>query len=135
MITYTDEKIFTKKQAEELFLSVDWLSGRYPDRLFRALLASETVITAWDGDELVGLCRVLDDSAMMAYINYVLVRPSHQGQGIASRMLSIVKEKYQDYLYIEVMLEDKTKIPFYEKNGFKAMDDGMGMLIRNTDIK
>ncbi len=135
MITYTEEKIFTKQQAEELFLSVGWLSGRYPDRLYRALLASETVITAWDGDELVGLCRVLDDSAMMAYINYVLVRPSHQGQKIASRMLSIVKEKYKDYLYIEVMLEDKTKVPFYEKNGFSVMESGQGMLIRNLDIK
>ncbi|MGN0906057.1 MAG: GNAT family N-acetyltransferase [Bullifex sp.] len=135
MITYTEEKIFTKKQAEELFLSVNWLSGRYPDRLFRALLASETVITAWDGDELVGLCRVLDDTAMMAYINYVLVRPSHQGKGIASRMLSIVKDKYKDFLYIEAMLEDKANVPFYEKNGFSPMENGKGMLIRNTDIK
>lgn len=135
MITYTEEKIFTKKQVEELFLSVDWLSGRYPDRLFKALLASETVITAWDSDELVGLCRVLDDTSMMAYINYVLVRPSHQGRKIASRMLSIVKDKYKDYLYIEVMLEDRTKVPFYEKNGFKVMEDGKGMLIRNLEIK
>lgn len=114
---------------------MDWLSGRYPDRLFKALLASETVITAWDGDELVGLCRVLDDTSMMAYINYVLVRPSHQGRKIASRMLSIVKDKYKDYLYIEVMLEDRTKVPFYEKNGFKVMEDGKGMLIRNLEIK
>ena len=135
MITYTEEKIFTKKQVEELFLSVDWLSGRYPDRLFKALLASGTVITAWDGDELVGLCRVLDDTSMMAYINYVLVRPSHHGRKIASRMLSIVKDKYKDYLYIEVMLEDRTKVPFYEKNGFKVMEDGKGMLIRNLEIK
>ena len=50
-------------------------------------------------------------------------------------MLSIVKDKYKDYLYIEVMLEDRTKVPFYEKNGFKVMEDGKGMLIRNLEIK
>src|SRR5574344_1570568 len=105
MITYTEEKIFTKAQVEDLFLSVNWLSGKYPDRLFKALLNSSTVITAWDNDELVGLARVLDDKAMMAYINYVLVRPSYQGKHIASNMLSIIKEKYKDFLYIEVMLE------------------------------
>lgn len=135
MITYTEEKIFTKAQVEDLFLSVNWLSGKYPDRLFKALLNSSTVVTAWDDDELVGLARVLDDKAMMAYINYVLVRPSYQGKKIASNMLSIIKEKYKDFLYIEVMLEDKSKMPFYEKNGFKEMSDGTGALIRNLDIK
>ena len=135
MITYTEEKIFTKAQVEDLFLSVNWLSGKYPDRLFKALLNSPTVITAWDGDNLVGLARVLDDKAMMAYINYVLVRPSYQGKHIASNMLSIIKEKYKDFLYIEVMLEDKSKLSFYEKNGFKEMSDGTGAIIRNLDIK
>ena len=118
-----------------MFLSVNWLSGKYPDRLMKALLNSSTVITAWDGDLLVGLARVLDDKAMMAYINYVLVRPSYQGQRIATNMLNIIKEKYKDFLYIEVMLEDKGKLPFYEKNGFKEMCDGTGALIRNLDIK
>lgn len=135
MITYTEEKIFTKSQVEDLFLSVNWLSGKYPDRLMKALLNSSTVITAWDGDILVGLARVLDDKAMMAYINYVLVRPSYQGQRIATNMLNIIKEKYKDFLYIEVMLEDKGKLPFYERNGFKEMCDGTGALIRNLDIK
>ena len=135
MITYTEEKIFTKTQVEELFLSINWLSGRFPDRLFKALLNSSTVITAWDGDELVGLIRVLDDTSMMAYINYVLVKPSHQKMNIASTMLNIVKEKYKDFLYIEVMLEDKNVLPFYQKNGFSEMSDGTGALIRNLNIK
>ena len=35
-IQYTDEKIFTQQQVTELFLSVGWISGRYPDRLYKA---------------------------------------------------------------------------------------------------
>lgn len=72
-IQYTEEKIFTAEQVEELFLSVKWISGKYPDRLYRALLNSSTVITAWDNKRLVGLVRVLDDGGMVAYIHYVLV--------------------------------------------------------------
>ncbi len=29
-VKYTEEKIFTKEQVEELFLSVNWVSGEYP---------------------------------------------------------------------------------------------------------
>ena len=34
MISYTDEKKFTKEDVEDLFLSVGWISGQYPTRLY-----------------------------------------------------------------------------------------------------
>ena len=77
-IVYTERKKFTQKQVQELFLSVDWVSGEYPERLYKALMHSSTVITAWDGEQLVGLVRVLDDSEMTAYMHYVLVDPRHR---------------------------------------------------------
>lgn len=85
----TDKKIFTQQAVQDLFLSVGWISGTYPCRLYKALLHSSTVLTAWDGDQLAGLVRLLDDSEMVAYIHYVLVHPDYQGQGIAGR-----KHKY-----------------------------------------
>ena len=32
MLHYTEEKCFTQKQVQQLFLSVDWVSGQYPLR-------------------------------------------------------------------------------------------------------
>ena len=75
-ITYTDEKKFTKEQTQQLFRSVGWVSGKYPERLYKALMGSSTVFSAWDGDRLVGLVRVLDDTEMVAYMHYVLVMAS-----------------------------------------------------------
>ncbi len=66
MLKYTEEKIFTQKQVQQLFLSVHWVSGNYPERLYKALMNSSTVLTVWDDEKLVGLARVLDDTAMMA---------------------------------------------------------------------
>lgn len=83
MVQYTEEKCFTQEQVQQLFLSVGWVSGQYPQRLYKALMHSSTVLTAWDGDRLVGLIRALDDSEMLAQIHYVLVHPDYQGQGIA----------------------------------------------------
>ncbi len=131
MIEYTEEKKFSVKQVQELFLSVGWVSAQYPTRLHKALTNSSTVISAWDGDRLVGLVRVLDDSELVAYMHYVLVHPEYHGQGIASHMVELVKEKYKDYLYIEVMPEERKNASFYEKHGFKIMQDGAAMQLCN----
>lgn len=128
-IKYTQDKIFTMKQVESLFLSVGWVSGQYPERLYKALMNSSTVITAWDNDRLVGLVRLLDDSEMVAYMHYVLVDPKYHGRGIAGHMIDLVKEKYKNYLYIEIMPEESKNAAFYQKHGFSIMEDGVAMQI------
>ncbi|MGN1317956.1 MAG: GNAT family N-acetyltransferase [Lachnospirales bacterium] len=130
-ITYTEDKIFTEKDVEELFLSVNWLSGKYPSRLYKALLNSQTVITCWDNKKLIALARVIDDSEMVAFIHYVLVNPTYQGMGIAGNMIERIKEKYKNYLYIELMPEESKNAAFYEKFGFKKLPDGVAMQICN----
>lgn len=131
MFKYTEEKIFSQAQVQQLFLSVNWVSGNYPERLYKALMNSSTVLTVWDGEKMVGLIRVLDDTEMLAQIHYVLVHPDYQGQGIAGKMLEYIKKKYKDYLYIEVMPEDKNNVPFYVKNGFSVMKNGTAIQICN----
>lgn len=131
MFKYTEEKIFTQEQVQQLFLSVNWVSGNYPKRLYKALMNSSTVLTVWDDDFLVGLIRVLDDTEMLAQIHYVLVHPDYQGKGIASKMLEYIKEKYKDFMYLEVMQEDKKNMSFYRKNGFTLMENGIAMQICN----
>ena len=126
-ITYTEEKHFTQGQVEELFLSVGWMSGRYPERLYRALMHSSTVVTAWDGARLVGLARVLDDSVLIAYMHYVLVHPDYHGRGIATAMVERVVEKYRNFLYLEIMPEKRENAGFYQRFGFQVMEQGAPM--------
>ncbi len=134
-IVYTEEKKFTKEQVQKLFLSVGWMSGEYPERLYKALMHSSTVITAWDAERLVGLVRLLDDTEMTAYMHYVLVDPQYHGQGIAGHMIEMVKEKYKDYLYIEIMPEESKNAAFYQRFGFEKMPDGVAMQICNQGEK
>ena len=91
------------------------------------------MISAWDGDRLVGLVRTLNDGAMLAYMHYVLVDPAYQGRGIAGHMVEMVKEKYRDYLYVEVMPEESKNAMFYHKHGFTLMADGVAMQTVNPD--
>lgn len=108
-------------------------SGEYPQKLYKALMNSQTVLTVWDDARLVGLIRVLDDSEMLAQIHYVLVHPEYQGQGIAGRMVEYIKEKYKNFMYLELMPEDKNNVPFYEKHGFNLMENGAAMQICNIN--
>lgn len=134
-ITYTQQKIFTQAQVQELFLSVGWISGQYPERLYKALMHSSTVITAWDGDRLIGLVRALDDSELVAYLHYALVHPAYHGYGIASTMIEMMKETYKDYLYIELMPEERKNAAFYQRFGFEIMPDGVAMQLCNFSDK
>ena len=127
MISYTEEKKFTKEQVEALFLSLHWVSGQYPERLHKALMNSSTVISAWDGERLVGLVRAIDDTELVAYVHYVLVDPSYHGYGIGTELVNRLVDKYKDYLYIEVMPEESKNQTFYKRFGFTVMEDGIAM--------
>ena len=119
-ITYTEERNFTLQQVSDLFLCVRWVVGKYPNRLYKALMNSSRVISAWDGDRLVGLIRVMGDSKLVCFINYVLVHPDYHGRGFAGHLLEMVKAAYKSYLYINVMIGDSKNVAFYEKHGFKV---------------
>lgn len=133
MIEYTEEKRFTMEAVQKLFLSVGWISGKYPERLYKALMHSQTVFTAWDQGALVGLLRVLDDSEMVAFMHYALVNPAYQGKGIAGKLVEMTKEKYKDYLYIDMMPDEKKNARYYEQYGFRKMAEGVAMQICHPD--
>lgn len=130
-INYLEARCFTEKQLEVLFKSVGWLSANYPERLFKALNTCETVFTAWDNDKLVGLVNAIDDGELTAYVHYLLVAPEYQGRGIASELLKMIKNKYNDYLYLILIAENPPLVEFYKKNGFDATPGTQVMEIVN----
>ena len=67
-IAYKDIHEFRKEDLEDLFLSVDWSSGHFPDKLVVAMRNFQTVYSAWDGDKLIGMVCALDDGMMTAYL-------------------------------------------------------------------
>ena len=72
-ITYKDIRDFSEKDLEELFLSVDWSSGHFPEKLVVAMKNFKTVFSAWDEEKLVGMICVMDDGIMNAYVHYLLI--------------------------------------------------------------
>ena len=63
-IKYRDTKSFGAGELQELFLSVEWSSGHYPEKLVVAMENSASVFSAWHNGKLVGLINTLDDGIM-----------------------------------------------------------------------
>ena len=127
-ITFKDTHEFSREELEELFLSVEWSSGHYPDKLVIAMRNFEKVFTAWDGDKLVGLICAMDDGIMTAYIHYLLVHPDYQHMGIGKQLVNRMKEVYADYLRIVLVAYDD-EIGFYKSCGFEKSNDASPMFI------
>ena len=98
-IEYKDIKEFSKKDLEELFLSVEWSSGHFPDKLKIAMENFKTVFSAWDGEKLIGLVCAMDDGIMNAYVHYLLVDPDYHGMKIGRTLIDMIKKRYKDYLH------------------------------------
>ena len=122
-ICFTDERRFTSQQLEQLFLSFDWESGKFPEKLKRALENCETVFTAWVGERLVGLANAIDDGELTAYVHYLLVDPQYQGFGIGSSLIKMMKKKYKNYLHFFLLAEHKELVSYYERLGFEHCSD------------
>ena len=127
-ITYKDTKTFEPKDLQDLFLSVEWSSGHYPEKLVVAMKNSASVFTAWSNEKLAGLINALDDGIMTAYVHYLLINPDYQGKGIGKELVRLIVEKYKDYLRIVLIAYNK-EVDFYKQCGFETGEEKTSMFI------
>jgi GNAT superfamily N-acetyltransferase len=66
------------------------------DRMARMYAGSNVVLTAWDGDRLVGVLRGITDGAYTTYVCDLAVHPDHQRSGIGRELLARVVAAYPE---------------------------------------
>lgn len=75
------------------------------------------VITAWEGDLLVGISRSLTDFSNVTYLADLAVRESHQRQGIGVELIRQTREALGPRSLI-VLLAAPAAVDYYPKLGF-----------------
>lgn len=75
------------------------------------------VVTAWDGDLLVGIARTLTDFSYIGYLSDLAVRVSHQRKGIGIQLIEKTREKMGPRSMI-VLLAAPNAVEYYPKIGF-----------------
>ncbi|HWI50036.1 MAG TPA: GNAT family N-acetyltransferase [Rummeliibacillus sp.] len=125
-ITFNNGKSIDKEQLEKLYNDVQWYAyTKDLELLQQGLLQSLEVLSAWDGEQLVGLIRIVGDGLTIIYIQDILVLNDYQNQGIATQLIQKILEKYKDIRQKVLLTEEAPDVRhFYEKNGFQSCDKG-----------
>ena len=127
-IEYRYTKNIDKAKLQDLFLSNKWDSGNYPDKLQTALKGSHHVITAWDGDKLVGLMNALSDGIMNVFFLYLVVHPDYQKKGVGQKLVELMLHEYKDYARKTIIAYDYA-VEFFQKCGFEVGENTRPMFV------
>jgi predicted N-acetyltransferase YhbS len=95
MITYRTGNDFDLEQIRELYVA-STLGKRRPiddrPRLAGMLENANLVVTAWDGELIVGIARSLTDFFYVTYLADLAVRQSHQRHGIGVELIQRTRQ-------------------------------------------
>ncbi len=118
-------------QYFKLFETTGW-NREYqirPEELARAVANSQHVVSAYDGDKLIGFGRVVTDGVLHAMIYDMIVHPDYQGCGVGTNILGRLVEWCTDEHIRDIQLFcARGKSAFYGKSGFNPRPtDAPGM--------
>lgn len=99
-----------------------WATGRSDTRLVQMLKFSQAVVTAWDGDTLVGFSRATSDGIYRAVLWDVVINTHYQRQGLGRRLVSRLLEAPQLKQVERIYLMTTNSEKFYERLGFKRLE-------------
>lgn len=121
-IVYNDrKKDLPLEQLHKIFIAVGWSDdGEMPEKMragfMQPWLNSALVVSAWDGDKLVGAVRVLSDTIFRSIIYDLLVLPEFQNKGIGTELARRCIEHFPNSEWLVETTQDISG--FYEKIGF-----------------
>ena len=125
-------KIPKKAEFYPLYIATGWNESLNlsPDDLKNALKKSFGVVSVYDGEELVGMGRIVSDGVAYAMIHDVIVAPNYQQQGIGSKIIRqlVANCEHHDIRSIHLFAA-KGAEHFYQHLGFVSRPvDSPGMI-------
>ena len=85
-------------------------------RIEKMYANSNLVITAWDGDILVGISRALTDFCYCCYLSDLAVKQEYQQKGIGKKLIERTKEEIGDECML-LLLSSPSAMEYYPKTG------------------
>ena len=124
MIRYEENKTISAVELAEVFIQ----SGiRRPvediPRLQKMLDQADMIITAWDGDKLVGIARAITDFSYCCYLSDLAVNKNYQKTGIGRELVYRVHKKLGEEVSL-ILLASPIAMEYYPKIGFTKIENG-----------
>jgi len=91
------------------------------DRMQRMIDNCDLLITAWIGEQMIGVARALTDYSYCCYLSDLAVDADYQKLGIGRKLVEIVREKIGDECSL-VLIAAPNAVDYYPKIGFEKSD-------------
>ncbi len=117
-INFQESTDVPKEAVIDLYRANNWSSANKPDQLHQALLHSHSLVTAWDGERLIGLANAISDGFLVVYYPHVVVLPNYTRQGIGLEIMVRLMKRYEGF-HQHSVLADKDAVGFFESCGFE----------------
>lgn len=120
-ISYRDDVKISVEEAIDLYKRSTLGERRPIDRpdIFQGMLDnSNLIVTAWDGERLIGIARSLTDFTYVAYLADLAVDAEYQRQGIGKRLIDESRQRLGRECMI-VLLAAPQANEYYPKVGFE----------------
>ena len=123
MIKITKESSVSIDDVLHLYQAVGWTNyTNQPQMLEQALSHSLATYLARDGEEIVGLVRLIGDGFSSVFVQDLIVLPTYQRQGIGSTLMKQALSDYKDTYQIQLATEESEKtLGFYRSLGFETL--------------
>ena len=123
MITIKKQEIVKLEDVLPLYQAVGWTNyTNQPQMLEQSLAHSLAIYVARDGEEIVGLVRLVGDGFSSVFVQDLIVLPSYQRQGIGSDLMKEALADYKDAYQIQLATEQTEKtLGFYRSLGFETL--------------
>lgn len=121
-IVYKTDTLPQVQQVSELFRS-SGIKRPYDDleRLQRMLEHADITITAWDGNQLVGLARAITDFSYCCYLSDLAVQKEYQQNGIGRNLIRHLRDLLGDEVSL-LLLSAPSAIDYYPKLDFERTE-------------
>lgn len=101
-------------------------------RMSGMLNNANLVVTAWDGETMVGISRALTDSCYITYLSDLAVRVSHQRKGIGKELIRRTRDAAPDAMLL--LLAAPAAQDYYPHIGFVHHPQAW-LLERNQELR
>ena len=88
------------------------------ERIQKMYENSNLVVTAWDDEKLVGICRSITDWVWSCYLADLAVDPDYKKSGIGRGLIQETRDKVGEQSMI-LLLSVPTALDYYPKVGFE----------------
>ena len=115
---YRDSTLGERRPIDDEGIVVDMLSH------------ANLMVSAWDGQSMVGIARTLTDFSCVGYLADLAVRASHQKRGIGTELIKRTRELMGPRSML-VLLAAPKAVDYYPKIGFAR--HGSAWVLRKAD--